>query len=466
MKDLANVRVVQDNLVYLIGLAPSIAREETLRSNRFFGQYGRIIKVVVSRNSNSDRNSNHNRSPSSSAYITFSRPDDAKAAIQAVNGFWIDNHMIRASYGTTKYCNMFLRHLPCNNPDCLYLHKLGDESSSFTKEQMQQAGRSQFQEAPQTVMEPPGLDGRDENTCLPTRGLTVSDFLQNSKPESGQASTGNRPAESPLKLNGNSINAAASGPSRTTVGSGVGRGTTNVWGNKSRVSSLASGSAAVGGGATGWSSASTAVLRSSESSPEQEQSKSRSQANTALDEPLHKLSRSKSAHSSLQANGIQQVQRQGRSNIVYDSLSQESKEPVKRLASEEQALNPRTQSLLSTLGGIELSAYNKQHQVPENRKLRTISPIGHPIHTEPQRFEDGDLSKSFHQDPRLYGVKGAKSTPDDEWLQAGSGMARLGGESSTMDFNMSSLLRPVEVHPQAEVREAPFNFKCKANISA
>ncbi|CAM9874868.1 unnamed protein product, partial [Scytosiphon promiscuus] len=44
---------------------------------------------------------------------------------------------IRASFGTTKYCNSFLRNLPCNNPDCLYLHELGDEGDRFTKDEVQ-----------------------------------------------------------------------------------------------------------------------------------------------------------------------------------------------------------------------------------------------------------------------------------------------------------------------------------------
>jgi len=65
--------------------------------------------------------------------VTFAREDDAKSAIKSVHGFWVDNCMIKASFGTTKYCNMFLRGLSCTNPDCLYLHKLGDTSSSFTK---------------------------------------------------------------------------------------------------------------------------------------------------------------------------------------------------------------------------------------------------------------------------------------------------------------------------------------------
>jgi hypothetical protein len=44
-----------------------------------------------------------------------------------VDGFALSGRLMRASFGTTKYCNAFLRHAPCTNPDCLYLHDLGDD---------------------------------------------------------------------------------------------------------------------------------------------------------------------------------------------------------------------------------------------------------------------------------------------------------------------------------------------------
>ena len=47
-----------------------------------------------------------------------------------VDGFELEGRMVRASFGTTKYCNAFLRHAPCTNPDCLYLHTLGDDEVS------------------------------------------------------------------------------------------------------------------------------------------------------------------------------------------------------------------------------------------------------------------------------------------------------------------------------------------------
>jgi len=33
--------------------------------------------------------------------------------------------VIKACYGTTKYCNAFLKGVACNNSDCLYLHDVG-----------------------------------------------------------------------------------------------------------------------------------------------------------------------------------------------------------------------------------------------------------------------------------------------------------------------------------------------------
>lgn len=45
---------------------------------------------------------------------------------------------MRSNFGTTKYCATYLRNSPCQNPDCLYLHELGDEEDRFTKEEIQQ----------------------------------------------------------------------------------------------------------------------------------------------------------------------------------------------------------------------------------------------------------------------------------------------------------------------------------------
>jgi CCR4-NOT transcription complex subunit 4 len=72
-------------------------------------------------------------------YITYHRREDAARAIAAVDGTASpggDNEVVRASYGTTKYCISFLRNLPCTNHGCLDLHEWGDEKDCFTKEDL------------------------------------------------------------------------------------------------------------------------------------------------------------------------------------------------------------------------------------------------------------------------------------------------------------------------------------------
>jgi CCR4-NOT transcription complex subunit 4 len=129
-RHLHNYRVVQRNLVYVIGVPGSVSSEETLKRAEYFGQYGRISKIVIHKNSNSAH-------ATASAYVTFSFKEDARACIQALEGFWLDGHHIRASFGTTKYCNNFIKGSACNNPDCVYLHDLGEDEDRFTKEEIQ-----------------------------------------------------------------------------------------------------------------------------------------------------------------------------------------------------------------------------------------------------------------------------------------------------------------------------------------
>lgn len=63
--------------------------------------------------------------PSASAYVTYSRCEDALRAILAVNNVIIDNRVLKASLGTTKYCSNFMKNQPCPKTDCMYLHEMG-----------------------------------------------------------------------------------------------------------------------------------------------------------------------------------------------------------------------------------------------------------------------------------------------------------------------------------------------------
>lgn len=83
-KHLAGLRVVQKNLVYVTGLSPTVREDQllqTLRGDQYFGQYGKIVKIVVSKARDS---STSNKSVG--VYVTFLRKQDAASCIAAVDG--------------------------------------------------------------------------------------------------------------------------------------------------------------------------------------------------------------------------------------------------------------------------------------------------------------------------------------------------------------------------------------------
>jgi len=132
---LANMRVIRRNLVYAVGLPPSSASDDMLRRSEHFGQYGRIGKVVLNRSHIGG--GGDPRRASASAYVTFVNKEDALACILALDGFYLDGRNIRASYGTSKYCSAFIKNVRCNNPECTYLHHMGEAEDTFTKQEIQ-----------------------------------------------------------------------------------------------------------------------------------------------------------------------------------------------------------------------------------------------------------------------------------------------------------------------------------------
>jgi CCR4-NOT transcription complex subunit 4 len=135
---LSNIRVIQRHLVFVVGLSNKMADIEVLKRPEYFGSYGKIMKIVINPNTNYAGP----QGPSASAYITYTREDDALKAILAINEMQ-PPLKIRASLGTTKYCTHYLRNLACPKVDCMYLHDVGDPSASFTKEDMT-AGKHQI----------------------------------------------------------------------------------------------------------------------------------------------------------------------------------------------------------------------------------------------------------------------------------------------------------------------------------
>lgn len=116
--------MVQKNLLFVIGI-PSRFSQEELRKE--FSRYGKIVKMVINANS---------------AYVTYTRAEDAVLAIRTLNESsqnsnnsganksikLNNNHSInsgsiltsvKASLGTTKYCTHWLRCQTCpKQPDC------------------------------------------------------------------------------------------------------------------------------------------------------------------------------------------------------------------------------------------------------------------------------------------------------------------------------------------------------------
>ncbi|KAE8837397.1 hypothetical protein PTNB85_04732 [Pyrenophora teres f. teres] len=147
-KHLSGLRVVQKNLVYVTGLTPTIREDEllkTLRGDDYFGQYGKILKIVVSK---AKENAQHQQSVG--VYVTFARKEDAEKCINAVDGSQNGDRTLRAQFGTTKYCSAYLRGETCNNRNCMFLHEPGEDNDSFTRQDLSMMNSIQTQQPSQS----------------------------------------------------------------------------------------------------------------------------------------------------------------------------------------------------------------------------------------------------------------------------------------------------------------------------
>ena len=117
---LSKIRIIKKNLVHVHGFPSSLANTEKLSQIEYFGQYGKIQKILLTSKTNCDTNKK-----TFSVYITYSNEKEASFAILAVDSLLVEGKLIRAFFGTTKYCNYFLNHSFCPNEDkCMFLHKI------------------------------------------------------------------------------------------------------------------------------------------------------------------------------------------------------------------------------------------------------------------------------------------------------------------------------------------------------
>ena len=130
---LAHVRVLQRNLLYVVGLPLQVAKDELLKSKAYFGKFGRIVKIALGLKNGAP---SQDRKQTCSCYVTYKRGVDAVDAIKAVNGSILYGCLLKATYGTSKYCANWLRGAPCANPTCLYLHETADPKDCTTKDDL------------------------------------------------------------------------------------------------------------------------------------------------------------------------------------------------------------------------------------------------------------------------------------------------------------------------------------------
>jgi len=119
-------------LVYIIGISPRLLDQSLLESQDFLGKYGNIRKLVI----NKANPFNSPEGVSYSCYVNFSNEIEAAKCIKATDGFKFDGRTLKATFGTTKYCNNFLKGKKCEKADCLYLHEKASKLDSLKYEEI------------------------------------------------------------------------------------------------------------------------------------------------------------------------------------------------------------------------------------------------------------------------------------------------------------------------------------------
>ena len=118
-ESLKKLRIIQTNKIHVQGIPRCLINIETLKAKRYFGQYGAIKDISLS------IKIDDNKKDSFSVYIAYENKMEAACAILCVDSIFFFRKIIRAFFGTTKYCKYFLNNQKCANPEkCEFLHRL------------------------------------------------------------------------------------------------------------------------------------------------------------------------------------------------------------------------------------------------------------------------------------------------------------------------------------------------------
>lgn len=81
---LSKIRIIQKSTVYVIGLSPALADENLMKKYEYFGQYGKILQIVINKDNaftssikedvGAESTSSNKSQISYAAYITYSSP--------------------------------------------------------------------------------------------------------------------------------------------------------------------------------------------------------------------------------------------------------------------------------------------------------------------------------------------------------------------------------------------------------
>ena len=113
---LSSVQLLRKDSVVVANLPRAISNKKILSKYKYFGQYGHIDKILISKNSQNSFN----------ATISYESIQEAALALIAIDSFKIDGRPIAANYPVTRYCNYYLNNKDCTNKDCMFVHEISD----------------------------------------------------------------------------------------------------------------------------------------------------------------------------------------------------------------------------------------------------------------------------------------------------------------------------------------------------
>lgn len=118
---LEDVRIVQTNIIFVLGLPKQLSKPKIIQKHEFFGQYGKILKVKI--------NSRLGFKNKQSVIIVYSSPSEAALAVLCANKVIINKKKVRVSLGMNKFCFNFVLRNQCKFSKCSFIHCFSSDFS-------------------------------------------------------------------------------------------------------------------------------------------------------------------------------------------------------------------------------------------------------------------------------------------------------------------------------------------------